>query len=286
MKAFTAACAQIAIPPNAVHENLQKIEVWLEQAVREHNADLVVFPETVTTGWSPAMSAEELWELVDDIPGATTEPIARAARTLGVHVVLPTYERGPEQGTVYNSAAIIDPHGEVLGVYRKTHLFPTERIMSGGWSTPGCEAPVFKTELGTMGIIICYDGDFPELSRVMAIKGAELIVRPSALLRSFEIWDVTNRARAYDNHLYVVAANAVGPDAGGNYFFGHSQIISPIARVLAQARGTEEIISTELDPEPLKYMTYGAKSPMVFNHLEDRNLEVYADILKPAKSAF
>ncbi len=232
------------------------------------------------------MGAEELWDLVDTIPGRITEPIARAARNLGVHVVLPTYEKGPERGVVYNSAALINPQGEVVGVYRKTHLFPTERLSGGGWSTPGTEAPVFDTELGTIGMIICYDGDFPELARVLAIKGAEVIVRPAALLRSFEIWEMTNRARAYDNHVYMVACNAIGPDAKGYYYFGHSQIVSPIAQVLAQARGTEEIIAVELDPDPIKYVTYGAKSPMIFDHLQDRNLAAYEGILQPARSRF
>jgi predicted amidohydrolase len=135
-------------------------------------------------------------------------------------------------------------------------------------------------------MIICYDGDFPELSRVLAIQGAEIITRPSALLRSFEIWDMTNKARAYDNHVYVIAVNSVGADAEENYYFGSSMIINPIAQKLAQARGTEEIISAKLDPNPLKHVTYGSNSPMIFDHLEDRNLEVYKDILKEAKSPF
>jgi predicted amidohydrolase len=286
MKLFTVACAQIAATPNAVTENLEKVEAWLERAVKENEADLVLFPETITTGFSPGMEAGELWDLVDTIPGRATEPIARAARNLGVHVVLPTYERGPERGVVYNSAALINPQGEVVGVYRKTHLFPTERLSGGGWSTPGTEAPVFETELGSIGMIICYDGDFPELARVLAVKGAEVIMRPAALLRSFEIWEMTNRARAYDNHVYMVACNTIGPDAEGNYYFGHSQIVSPIAQVLAQARGTEEVIAVELDPDPIKYVTYGAKSPMIFDHLQDRNLAVYEDILQPARSRF
>jgi beta-ureidopropionase len=286
MRTFIAACAQFAITPNDVTANVEKAVAWIERAAKENEAELVVLPETVTTGFSPGMGAEELWDLVEPIPGRLTEPIARAARHLGIHVVLPTYERGPERGVVYNSAALVNPQGEVIGVYRKTHLFPTERLSGEGWSTPGTEAPVFETELGTIGMIICYDGDFPELARVLAIKGAEVIVRPAALLRSFEIWEMTNRARAYDNHVYMVACNALGPDAGGNYYFGHSQIVSPIAQVLAQARGTEEIIAAELDPDPIKYITYGAKSPMIFDHLQDRNLAAYKGILQPARSRF
>ncbi|MFW6025440.1 MAG: carbon-nitrogen hydrolase family protein, partial [Candidatus Woesearchaeota archaeon] len=75
-------------------------------------------------------------------------------------------------------------------------------------------------------------------------------------------------------------------DAEENYYFGHSMIISPIAEKLALARGTEEIISYKLDSDPLKNVTYGAKSPMIFDHLEDRNLKVYDGLLKEAKSKF
>jgi len=302
MQPFIVACAQFAVNPNDVAANVEKAIHWIERAAKENAAELVVLPEAVTTGFTPNCPAEELWERVDTLPGRMTEPVAAAARGLGVYVVFPTYERGPEQGVVYNSAALFGPDGELLGVYRKTHLFPTERLSGGGpsaglrlrtepievtgWSTPGHEPVVVETELANIGLTICYDGDFPELYRCEAIRGAEIIVRPSALLRSFEIWEVTNRARAYDNHVYIAACNAIGPDAGGNYYFGHSMIVSPIAQVLALARGTEEIIAAELDPDPIRYVTYGARTPMIFDHLEDRNLAAYRDILTPARSRF
>jgi len=218
MQRFTLACAQFAITPMAVRENVQKAMAWVERAVRETNAQLVVLPETITTGFSPGCSAEELWDQVDTLPGQMTEPVSKTARGLGVYIVFPTYERGPERGVVYNSAALFGPDGELLGVYHKTHLFPTERRANGGWSTPGNQPVVVETPLANIGLTICYDGDFPELYRCEAIRGAEVIARPSALLRSFEIWETTNRARAYDNHVYIAACNAIGPDAGGYYF--------------------------------------------------------------------
>ena len=286
MQRFTIACAQFAVTPMAVRENVEKAVAWTERAVRETAARLVVLPETVTTGFTPGCPAEELWERVDTLPGAMTEPVAAAARGLGAYVVFPTYERGPERGVVYNSAALFGPGGDMLGRYRKTHLFPTERLSGGGWTTPGDEPVVVETELANVGLTICYDGDFPELYRCEAIQGAEVIVRPAALLRSFEIWEMTNRARAYDNHVYIVACNAIGPDAGGSYYFGHSMVVSPIAQVLALARGTEEIVAAELDPDPIRYVTYGARTPMIFDHLEDRNLAAYRDVLTPAQSRF
>ncbi len=286
MKEFTAACVQIAITPNDIQANIDKSVAWLETAVKEHEAELVVFPETVTTGFVTGFSAEELWDRVDEAPGRITRDMQAAARSLGVHVVWPSYRRGPERGVVYNSSILIGPDGEIIGTYDKTHPFPLERCDCGGWVTVGNRADVFETALGTIGMIICYDGDFPELSRILAVKGAEVIVRPSALLRSFDIWHLTNAARAYDNHVYMVATNMVGPDAGGSYYFGHSMIVNPIAWRLAQARGGEEIVSARLDPDPMRHVTWGSKSLQVFDHLEDRNLELYRESLQEARSRF
>jgi predicted amidohydrolase len=297
MQGFTAACAQFAIAPMDVRRNIVLAQSWTRRAAAETGASLVVLPETVTTGFAPNTGPAELWDAVDVLPGRLSEPLQKVAQEIGIFLVFPTYERGSVRAVVYNSAALLGPDGELLGVYRKTHLFPTERIVrpvseepegvhEGGWSTPGMEPVVVETPLANIGLSICYDGDFPELFRVEAIMGAEVIVRPSALLRSFEIWELTNRARAYDNHVYMVACNGVGPDAGGNYYFGHSMIVSPIAQKLAQARGTEEIISAELDPDPIKRVTYGSNSPMLFEHLRDRNLAAYREILKPARSRF
>jgi predicted amidohydrolase len=286
VKDFIAACVQIAITPNDVEANVQKGLAWLEKAVREYNAELVVFPETVTTGYDTGLSAEELWDLVDEAGGKITAPIQEKARQLGVHVVWGSYRRAGSRGAVYNSAILINDQGEIAGIYDKTHPAPWERQDGGGWALVGERADVFKTSLGDIGMIICYDGDFPELSRLLAVKGAEIIIRVSALQRSYDIWYITNAARAYDNHVYLIASNLVGPDASGNYGFGHSMILNPIACRLAQARGTQEIIAARLDPDPLRYITWGSKSLQNFDHLEDRNLKLYEEILKEARSRF
>jgi len=293
MQRFTVACAQYAITPMDVAANVAKSVAWTRRAFDESGAQLILLPETITTGFVPRMDPAGLWDLVDVLPGRLSEPLQAVAQELGVYLAFGTYERGAKRGIVYNAATLIGPNGDVLGVYRKTHLFPSERLTAGsgagegcGWSTPGRDPVVIETPLANIGIIICYDGDFPELARAEAIMGAEIILRPSALLRSFEIWELTNRARAYDNHVYIVACNAVGPDAGGNYYFGHSMIVDPISHKLAQARGTEEVCFAELDPDPIKRISYGVASPMIFDHLADRNLDAYRSILTPARSRF
>ncbi len=296
MKRFIIAGAQYAIRPNAIRENTDKAATWIETAVHQHGARLVVLPETCTTGFSPGMPVPEFYKLVEPLDGPSVKAMRKLARDRRVWICFPMYERGKKKDTIYNSALLISDRGRLAGVYRKTHPFPTERIDhsrsahtsvgGGGWTTPGTELPVFDCGFAKVGITICYEGDFPELSRILALKGAEVILRPSALLRSYEIWDLTTRARAYDNHVYMMAVNAVGTDAGGNNYFGHSMIVSPIAQKLAQARGVDEIISCELDPQPLKFVTYGAKSPQIFDHLEDRNVKIYGGILKEGRSSF
>lgn len=286
MQEFKVCGIQIAPKPNDVKYNVEKICHWARKAYDSFQPQLMVFPETITTGYAPGMSVDEFYELVEPIPGPTTEIIEKLSRELNAYMVIPTYEKGKQPNIIYNSSVLIGPSEGIIGAYRKTHLFPLERLEGGGWSTAGTEAPVFDIKYARIGMIICYDGDFPELSRELAILGAEVIVRPSALMRSYDIWSLTNHARAYDNHVYIVGVNAVGPDAVGNYYFGNSMIVSPIAQKLAQARGTEEMIAYTLSPEPLKYVSYGTNSPMIFDHLEDRNIVVYKNILKEGKCSF
>jgi len=254
VKAFTAAAVQIAplpgpLTPETVKGNLAKAAEWVARCVEATGAELVVLPETVTTGFTPALAPDDLWDLVSGVPGAVTEPLQDLARRLGVHLVVGTYERGPERGVVYNAAALIGRDGDVAGVYRKTHPFATELRSRGGWVTPGAEVSVVDTDLGRIGMIICFDGDYPELSRITAVRGAQVIVRPSALLRSADIWELTNRARAYDNHVYVVGANATGVDPGGALYFGNSMIVTPLAEVIARGSSHESWVSARLDPD-------------------------------------
>ena len=296
MRAFTAAAIQIAPVPGpltaeVVKANTVKAAEWLDRCVQATGAELVVLPESASTGFTPGVSAEELWDVVSEIPGPVTEPLQEVASRTGAHVVWGTYERGPERGVVYNAAVLIGPSGDVLGVYRKTHPFCGELRSRGGWVTPGTEVCVVDTDLGRIGMIICFDGDYPELSRIQAVRGAEVIVRPSALLRSADLWELTSRARAYDNHVFIIGANATGTDPAGVIYFGNSHIVTPTADVIARAASHECWISARLDPErALASLTPGSSVPQAFDHLADRNLELirrYRDDLQaPARTSF
>jgi len=278
MRTFVAAAVQLApapgpLTPETVKANLDACVDHIERCVEATSAELVVLPEAATTGFAPGISPEELWDLVGEVPGPLTAPVQEVARRLSVHAVLGTYERGPERGTVYNTAVLIGRSGDVIGAYRKTHLFCGEDRAGGGWVTPGDEAVVVDTDLGKIGMIICFDGDYPELARIEAVLGAEVICRPSALLRSADIWELTNRARAYDNHVFVVGANATGADPGGFLYFGNSMIVTPIAEVVARAASHQGWVSARLDPDTaLRSLTPGSNVPQRFDHLADRNL--------------
>ena len=296
MRAFTAAAIQVApvqgpLSPEVVRKNLDKCVDFTRRCVDATGAELVVLPETATTGFTPDCSTQELWDLVSEIPGPVTEPVQQVARDLGVHVCLGTYERGPERGVVYNSSVLVAPTGEVVGVYRKTHPFCTEHVDGGGWVTPGDTVTVVETPLGRIGMIVCFDGDYPELSRIQAVQGAEVILRPSALLRSADLWELTSRARAYDNHVFVIGANATGIDAAGVLFFGNSHIVTPVGHIVAKAASHEGWVSARLDPETaLGSLTPGSNIGQGFDHLRDRNLDLIRnhrdDLERPAQTSF
>ena len=140
MRAFIAAAVQVA-PPSApltadtIADNTARAVHFVRECVAATGAELVVVPESVTTGFTPGVDAERLWDLVSEIPGEVVEPFAKVAAELGVHLVVGSYERGAGRGIVHNAAAVIGASGDVLGVYRKTHPFGGERVDRGGWVT-------------------------------------------------------------------------------------------------------------------------------------------------------
>jgi predicted amidohydrolase len=285
MQNIVAAAVQFSVEPMAVERNMNRAYELISECHQASKANLIVLPESVTTGFTPKGKAEDLWDAVDTIPGKLTERVVAWAKEFDCYICFPTYERGENRNIVYNSAALIGPEG-IVGVYRKTHPFPTERLEGGGWTTPGSQSACFDTAIGKIGIVICYDGDFPEIARVTALKGAEVICRPSAFMRTFDHWELTNRARAYDNHVYWIATNSVGPDASGAYFFGSSMIVHPSGVKLSQARSCDEFVWANLDPDPIRTVVPNGSSPQWFDHIEDRNIPSYAGILDNGRCSF
>jgi predicted amidohydrolase len=187
-------------------------------------ANLVCLPEGITvvgTGKSYA-------EVAESIPGPTTRRLGELAAKLRTHVVAGVYER--IGAVVFNTSVLVGPAGEMLGIYRKTHL-PQEEVEAG--LTPGDYFPVFDTAIGRVGMMICWDVQFPEVARRLALNGAEILALP--------IWggsEVLARARAIENHAYLVSAT----------YDMRSFIVDPAGQVLAEATAAKPIVAAEVRP--------------------------------------
>ncbi|MEV6910130.1 carbon-nitrogen hydrolase family protein [Amycolatopsis sp. NPDC051071] len=234
----------------------------LPAAVTASGADLVVAAEMITTGYHIGARSHELAEPAD---GPTAARMSELARKTGVALAYGYPES--DGARVYNSVQLIDAGGHRLANYRKTHLFgDIDRL----WFEPGTEA-VVQAELGgvLVGLMICYDVEFPELVRAHALAGTELLVVPTALMSPYElVSDTLVPARAYESQLFVVYANRCDTEQELTYC-GRSCVVAPTGEVLARAGGGPELISADVDSATL------LASRAENTHLTDRRPELY-----------
>jgi predicted amidohydrolase len=235
-----AAAIQFNVKQGDVDANLAYVREAL-QRVAAKGATLVVLPEM----WSSGFDYKNLNELAQRTAGIRYE-LLELSRKLNLVIVGSMPE--PNGDKVFNTVFVVD-NGELAGVYRKIHLFSLlgeDRAFSGGNSWLLAE-----TSIGRIGVIICYDLRFPELSRRLAVEGAQIICLPAQWPKPRqEHWRTLLRARAIENQLFVVACNACGM-VGKLDFFGMSMIIDPKGEVLAEAGDNEEDILAGLDMQAM-----------------------------------
>jgi len=238
------ACVQMEPIRFDTVANLKKMTDFIDQVMAEHpKTELIVFPELITSGYECGAEFQNLAETVPD--GESMKLIGSYAKKYKVHIIYGFPERDPlMKDVLYNSAVFICHEGDVIGTYRKVHLFAAEK----NWFRAGCDYPVFETSIGKIGIMICWDTAFPEVARSYALKGADLIAIATNWEKPYEDdWDLITRARAFDNCLYVVAANRIGFDETLG-FFGRSKIMGPLGKPIKSLdREVEGIIAAELD---------------------------------------
>jgi predicted amidohydrolase len=239
---ITAAVVQMAPRFRDNAHNRSRILGSLEEAA-SMGADLVVYPECALCGYV-FESLVEAQGAAEPIPGATSAALAQACADLGVWTVVGLLEAA--DSAIYNSVLLMGPGG-LVGVYRKTHL-PVLGV--DRFARPGDALDVVQTPVGVLGPLICYDLRFPEAPRVLALKGAEIIVHATNWPRaSGDFPDFVTKAAARASGVFVISANRVGTERGTT-FLGRSQIIPPSGRPLAEADDhSETIIVSEIDLE-------------------------------------
>jgi len=230
------ALAQISSKRENKKENLRKIEEFTIRA-KEQAADLVIFPELSLTGY---VVRDQIYELAETIPGPSTKRIEDLAKKTGMHIIFGMPELSEKtKATIFNTAVFVGPKG-VIGKYRKMYL-PTHSVFEEKrYFRPGYQTAAFDTELGNIGLCICYDLFFPEVCRLTRLKGAELIVSISAspaVRRSY--FEILTAARALENTTFLAYVNLVGVE-DGLQFWGGSRLVSPTGDVLAKAKNDEE----------------------------------------------
>jgi predicted amidohydrolase len=263
---------QLAAVPGDVEANLAKIERLSRSAKRDHSGlDLLVLPELGVTGYS---AGERFFDLAEPWPeGESLQRLSALAEELGVVLVAGYAEAGEAADVIYDSAAVFDRDGRPVASYRKTHCLDTERRFFAN----GDELPLITTSAGRLGVMICWDGAFPEVARTHALAGADLLVMIGAWEDPYvRDWDLVASARAYDNVVPVVAVNRTGADGGG-HFSGHSRVVDCLG-VTVSGLGPEEdgvlVATVDLDRTREVRAGYGSQ-------LRDRRPELYAAVSDP-----
>jgi predicted amidohydrolase len=257
-------------------ENERNLEAGLarfDEAVAA-GAELLVLPECAIPGYM-FDGLDEAMPFAEEIPGQTTEALEAACRHLGAHVVCGLLER--EGDLLYNAAVLVGPDG-LVGSYRKTHL---PFLGVDRFTTPGDELSVFETSLGRIGLEICYDLRFPEVTRTLALRGADIVAHPTNFPMAAKVQtELVTVARAAENRIYLLTANRVGKERRGE-FCGWSQIVDPFGRRLAEADETEEmLLVAEIDVEKARDKDYVIPGEYELYLFGDRRPELYGALVE------
>lgn len=231
-------------------KNLDKICDYIEEAAA-NGAHLVVLTENMNV---IAGASQPASDLAEDESGETYQCISDAAKRFGVYLHGGSWaEKIPGDSRVYNTSFLFSPKGELLAKYRKLHTFdiilPTGKaVRESEEVAAGDRVVTVETELGVFGLAICYDLRFPELYRLMAERGAQILFNPSnfTLPTGKDHWEPLLRARAIENSCYMIAPNQVGRNARLTAF-GSSMVIDPWGTVIARAKEEPGITMAEID---------------------------------------
>jgi N-carbamoylputrescine amidase len=269
-------------------DKARHVQKTLER-VREaagRGAKLICLQELFASPYFCQVEDSALFDLAEPIPGPTSQAVAECAKQLGVSIVVPLFEkRAP--GVYHNSLIIVGPSGETLGLYRKMHIPDDPLFYEKYYFTPGdLGFKTIETPEAKVGTLICWDQWYPEAARLTALRGAELLVYPTAIgwhpgekaefgAAQLSAWQTIQRSHAIANGVFVVSVNRVGhegPKDGGLQFWGHSFVADPFGVVLAEAGEGEETLVVELDLSRQEWVRRN------WPFYRDRRIDAYGDL--------
>ena len=253
-------------------ENLELSVRFIREAAKK-KSNLICFPE-FQMAYSPvSQSTNQLSEVAESVnDGNFITTLRKAAKVNKISIISTIYEKSNSgfDNRVYDTVVLIDNKGEISSVYRKLHLYDalgfkeSDRMMAGNM----IEKPA-KTSVGNIGLMICYDIRFPEMSRILTVKGANVLVSPSAWIHGVmkeEHWQTLLKARAIENGLYIIA-----PDQVGNIFSGRSMAVDPFGVVLLDMGNREGMEVVEIDKSRVQ------KVREMLPLLKNRRTDVYGN---------
>lgn len=247
--------------------NLKKITNYISKAA-QNKAELVAFPEFMMFYTNSSQTPKQLAGLAETINGTFVNTIAKAAKQNRIQVVGSFYEKSQKKDRVYDTSFIINKSGRVISTYRKIHLYDALGFRESDKMTSGSNiAKPVKTSIGKVGMMICYDLRFPEMSRSLATAGSEVLVAPSAWVKGDmkeEHWLTINKTRAIENGCYVVA-----PDQVGNIYCGRSVVVDPYGRILLDMKKKQGLGYVNIDLKKIKEIR------KVLPLLKNRRTDVY-----------
>lgn len=269
---YRAAAIQYEPTFGEKEKNVRDLLNLVEEAIR-HEARLIVLPEMATTGYCWA-SRTEIAPYTEPVPGPTTERFQKLASLYGCYIALSLPEVDPTTGIYYNCMALLGPDG-LVGTYRKLHSY----ISEPRWARDGdLGIPVWETELGRLSGLICMDIEFFETARIAALHGADVLLFPTN-------WDNEKSpsswwmARAFENNLYVIAANRYGRERGIQ-FSGGSAILDPGGTIQSYLDNGEGIVYGEIDLRRSREKHWGSDAEIAGHPLADRQPAAYAALVQ------
>jgi N-carbamoylputrescine amidase len=255
-----------------VERNIQRALEMAEVAA-EKGSTVICYPELFLTPWFPIKENRSLFSLALTSLGETLGRFQQVSNKTGTVLIVPFFES--VSGKYFNSAAVFD-HGKLLGIYRKLHLPDLPLYRERFYFSPGNTGlPVFETSQGRIGVQICWDNLFPEGSRVLALKGAELVFAPTAAsVKTHTLWERAISANAFANNMFIFRVNRVGKEEDIS-FYGRSFCVDPWGEMASElAGGKEAIVLADID---LKERDMAAET---WGFLKNRKPDEYGDLVK------